>query len=114
MKEPAKESPQTMKGMNIQIHRDGEGKVTGHMITHEFEPKSTKSGAFMERPKEATHMFGPKGEKVGSGMEMMSHLKKHLGVGAAPSPKTEQAEMEPSEPVDGHEQGEYEEDEEGT
>jgi hypothetical protein len=107
-----KESPQTMKGMNIQIHRDGEGKVTGHMITHEFEPRATKSGAFMERPKEATHMFGPKGEKVGAGMPMMAHLGKHLGIGAAASPKTEETEMDPSEP-EGHQAAAYEEDSEG-
>jgi len=101
-KESKSEAPQTMKGMHIEVNRGEGGKVTGHMVTHEFEPKATSSGAFMERPKAETHMFGPKGEKVGDGMEMMAHLKKHLGIGAAPAPKTAEAEMQPSahEPPD--------------
>jgi hypothetical protein len=102
-------APQSMKEMRIEIHKGEGGKVTGHTIHHEFEPKGSKSGAFMERPAAATHMFGPKGEKVGSGMEMMAHLKKHLGIGAAPAAKTEEAELKPSEPV-GSEQGDIERD----
>jgi hypothetical protein len=112
-KESKNESPasQTMSGMRLKINKGAGGKVTGHMITHEFEPKGSPSGAFMERPEDETHMFGPKGEKVGDGMEMMAHLKKHLGIGAAPSPKTEEAEMQPA----AHEPqtAEAEEDQEG-
>jgi hypothetical protein len=111
MAKNAANAAQTMKGMHIEINKGDGGKVTGHMVTHEFEPKGSSSGAFMERPESETHMFGPKGEKVGDGMEMMAHLKKHLGIGAAPSPKTEEAEMQPA----AHEPqtAEAEEDQEG-
>ena len=85
-----------MSDMRIAIMRGGDGKVTGHIVHHEYMPKSTKSGAFMERPEAEAHPFGPKGEKVGHGMGMIEHLKKHLGIGAAASPKTEEGEMEPA------------------
>jgi hypothetical protein len=97
MAKNAANAAQTMKGMHIEINKGDGGKVTGHMVTHEFAPKGSSSGAFMERPESEAHMFGPKGE--------------HLGIGAAPSPKTEEAEMQPA----AHEPqtAEAEEDQEG-
>lgn len=115
MAQSTQDAPQTMKGIKgvrIEVHKGEDGKVTGHSVHHEFEPKGSKSGAFLERPPEATHLFGPKGQSLSGGMDMVAHLKKNLGIGAAPSPKTEEAELKPSEP-EGHEAGEYESDEEG-
>jgi len=60
----------------------------GHVVEHHFKPSMKGSGAFMERKEPESHVFG-----VGEGTKMMSHLKKHLGIGAAPSPKTEEGEM---------------------
>ncbi len=106
MADKAEKAPETMKGMHISIHKGEDGKVSGHMVSHEFEPKGSRTGAFMEHPPDATHMFGPKGEAVGGGMPMMAHLQKHLGIGAAPAPKTAEAEMKPSEQEEESEEGE--------
>jgi hypothetical protein len=91
----------------IEHHRDENGKVTGHTVKHFPIPKATKSGAFMERPEPPTAVFG-----AHDGKAMMAHLQKHLGVGAAPSPKTEEGEMV----ADKHEPpaAEIEEDAEGV
>jgi hypothetical protein len=101
--------PRTNKsGPKMEHMRITPAENGGHVIEHHFAPKMKGSGAFMERPEMETHVFGP-----GDGAKMLGHLKKHLCIGAAPSPKTEEAEMKPSEPIDGGEQGEYESDEEG-
>ncbi len=100
----AKEPAVKIEHMRITPAENG-----GHVVEHHFAPKMQKTGAFMEHQEPEKHVFGP-----GDGHKMIAHVKKHLGIGAAPSPKTEQAELEPSEPIEGHEQGEYESDEQGT
>jgi hypothetical protein len=114
MKKPPEAAGYNYTRTEIEHHRDEGGKITGHTVKHFPMPTSTKSGAFMDRGEPSTHLFGPKGEAVDGGKSMGAHLKEHLGIGAAPSPKTEEAELEPSEKTGGHEEGEYESDEEGT
>jgi hypothetical protein len=86
---------------HITHHPDG-----SHTVEHEPHTKMGKGGAFIERP-ESTSYSAPDGK------QLVAKMTKHLGIGAAPSPKTEEAELEPSEPTGGHEEGEYESDEEG-
>lgn len=69
----------------ITHHDDG-----SHTVEHEPHIKPSKGGAFLERG-------DAKSYSAGDGNELMSKLKQHLGIGAAPSPKTEKAEMDPSE-----------------
>ena len=74
----------------------------GHVVEHHYKPSMKgKSGAFMEHQAPEVHTFG-----ASEGGKMMSHLKKHLGIGAAASPKTEEGEMKPAahEPPDAAEE----------
>jgi hypothetical protein len=86
----------------ITHHGDG-----SHTVEHMPKVKMQKGGAFMDRGEATSY-------SAGNGNELVSKLKKNLGIGAAPSPKTEEAELKPSEPLHGSEQGEYEDDEEGS
>lgn len=71
-----------MAHMEIEVHRDGNGAITGHTVKHHMMPMaSKKSAAFMEMPEGEEHMFGPKGEAVGEGMPMMKHVAHHLNMG---------------------------------
>jgi hypothetical protein len=64
----------------------------GHTVEHHYKAMpSGKSGAFMEHKEPETHVFG-----AGEGAKMLGHLKKHLGIGAAPAAGTQEAEQEPA------------------
>ena len=91
----------------IEHHRDENGKITGHTVKSFPITKASKSGAFVERSEPPTSVFG-----AHEGKAMMEHLKQHLGVGAAPSPKTEEGELVAAK----HEppSAEVEEDQEGS
>lgn len=104
MAKEAGETKHNLKGMRIEIHRGKDGEVTGHTVHHEFEPKSTKSGAFMERPPEASYPFG-----AGSGKEVGAHVAKHLGGGSAEAGRKEPVEAK----QDKEPEGEVQEEEEG-
>lgn len=51
-----------LRRMEIEVHRDGAGKITGHTVTHTpFEkPKLSKSQAFYEEPKRSEFPFSVK------------------------------------------------------
>jgi hypothetical protein len=84
-----KETPMhNMSGMHIKMHKDGDGKITGHTVTHEMEPAmASKSGAFMERPASPSFPF-----KAGQNKELMNHIQTHLGGGMAPKGKENDAD----------------------
>lgn len=74
-------SEHKLSRLEIEIHRGPKGEVTGHTVHHEFEPKSTKSGAFMERPPRASYPFGADGHSHEHG-HIAEHISKHLGIKA--------------------------------
>ncbi len=84
----------------ITHHDDG-----SHTVEHEPHMKMKGSGAFMEKGDGMSY-------SAGTGKELMSKLGKHLGIGAAASPKDEEGEMHAAE----HEPpaAEVEEDSEGV
>ena len=91
----------------IEHHRDGEGKHTGHTVKHYPVAKpASKSGAFMERGEPSVHVFGP-----GEGNALMEHLKQHLGIGKAPAAGSQEKEIEAAEHEPPHETDEEEEEE---
>jgi hypothetical protein len=65
-----------LRRMEIEVHRDGAGKITGHTVTHTpyEKPKSSKSGAFYQEPKRSEFPFSAKDH--GS---MVDHVAEHLG-----------------------------------
>lgn len=79
----------------------------GHVVEHHFKMSTKgKSGAFVEHHEPESHVFGK-----GEGAQLLSHLKKHLGIGAAASPKTPEGEMEPAAHEPPHAAGAEEEEE---
>jgi hypothetical protein len=98
----AKAPAMKMEHMRITPAENG-----GTVIEHHFKPTMKGTGAFMEHKEPETHVFGK-----GEGKKMMAHLKEHLGIGAAPSPKNPEGEMHaaPHEPP----AAEVEEDSEGV
>jgi hypothetical protein len=74
-----------MRRMEIEVHRDGAGKITGHTVTHTpyEKPKSSKSGAFYQEPKRSEFPFSAKDHK-----SMLAHITENLG-GAAAEPAAE-------------------------
>ena len=83
----AKEPTSELHHMEIHPAENG-----GHVVEHHFKPKMQKSGAFMEHKEPEKHVFGPT-----QGAKMVSHLKEHLGIGAAPAAKSAGKELEPAE-----------------
>jgi hypothetical protein len=75
-----------MRRMEIEVHRDGAGKITGHTVTHTpyEKPKSSKSGAFYQEPKRSEFPFSAKDHK-----SMLAHISEHLGADAATEPEAE-------------------------
>lgn len=66
-----------LRRMEVEVHRDGAGKITGHTVTHTpFEkPKtSSKSGAFYSEPKRSEFPFSAKDNEA-----MIDHVSEHLG-----------------------------------
>jgi hypothetical protein len=98
MKKEMKKAPFHMT--RITHHDDG-----SHTVEHEPHMKMKGSGAFMEKGDGMSY-------SAGTGKELMSKLGKHLGIGAAASPKDEEGEMHAAE----HEppSAEVEEDSEGV
>jgi hypothetical protein len=96
----AKEKMGKFHMTHITHHDDG-----SHSVEHLPHMKMKGSGAFMERGDGTTY-------SAGTGKELMSKLGKHLGIGAAASPKDEEGEMHAAE----HEPpaAEVEEDSEGV
>ena len=89
----------------IEHHRDGEGKHTGHTVKHyPIAKPASKSGAFMDRGEPSVHVFGP-----GEGNALMAHLKEHLGIGAAKAAGSQEKELEAAEHEPPHESDEAEE-----
>ena len=75
----AEHSQHKLANLEIEIHRDGAGAVTGHTVRHHFLPKSTKSGAFSERPPAASYPFDGDGQSAQHG-HILTHIGKHLGI----------------------------------
>lgn len=65
--------------IEIEIHHDPKGNVSGHTVHHNFMPKGSKSGAFMERPESGSYSFNSHGHSEEHG-PMMEHIGKHLGI----------------------------------
>ena len=86
---------------HIEIHPAENG---GHTVEHHYKPTSTKSGAFMERPEPEIHVFGKSEHN-----KMISHLKEHLGIGAAKASGTQEESLEPRPHEPPHEKDEVEE-----
>jgi hypothetical protein len=103
-KEMEKKHAMKIAHMHIEPAQGG-----GHVVEHHFKPKMKGgSGAFMEHSEPAKHVFGK-----GEGEQMLAHLKKHLGIGAAAAPKTDEGEMKPAAHEPPHESGAEEESDEG-
>ena len=80
-----KGSGHNLRRMEIEVHRDKAGAITGHTVHHYSEPpkSSSKSGAFLDGPDHTAHPFG-----AGQHKEMLAHISKHLsssGLAAAES-----------------------------
>src|SRR6266481_5173147 len=58
-----------LRRMEIEVHHDKAGKVTGHTVSHHYMPdKKSKSGAFSDYPEATSHPFGADQHE-----EMMDH-----------------------------------------
>lgn len=102
-KHMAKESKAKFHMTHITHHSDG-----SHTVEHEHHRKSSKSGAFSERPENESY-------SVGSGKELASKLSEHLGIGAAKAAGSQEKELEAAEHEPPREsEAEEEETSEGT
>ena len=88
-----------IRRIEIEVHRDQAGKVTGHTVQHHYMPaKTTKSGAFSEYDSPTAHPFSAK-----EGHKITAHIAKHLnlsGAGSGGTDATDAATAEEKEVVE--------------
>lgn len=72
-------SQHNLANLEIEIHHDKGGSVTGHTVHMREMPKKSKNGAFTEYPDRISHPFGADGMSTTHG-HMLHHIAKHLGL----------------------------------
>jgi hypothetical protein len=79
-----------LRRMEIEVHRDQSGKVTGHTVSHHYLPnQKSKSGAFSEYPETTSQPFGK-----GQHEAMMDHIDNHLGIASTGAKDVAKVEAE--------------------
>lgn len=70
-------SAHKLSRIEIEIHRDGEKNISGHVVTHHHEPTASKSGAFSDYGKPESYVFDGDGNSSTHG-HMADHMAEHM------------------------------------
>lgn len=70
-------SQHKLSRIEIEIHRDGEKNISGHVVTHHHEPTASKSGAFTDLGKPESYVFDGDGHSSTHG-HLADHMAEHM------------------------------------